>query len=43
MDPIAELEHPLAARRRALSYLEEVNALAKRPAWYDALVHDCTI
>ena len=30
------------ARRLLLSYLEELNALAERPRWYNALLHNCT-
>jgi hypothetical protein len=29
-------------RAMLLSYLEEVNELAERPAWYNALLHNCT-
>jgi hypothetical protein len=31
-----------AARRVLLRYLDEVDALAERPRWYNALTHNCT-
>jgi hypothetical protein len=37
------LRTPLTrARAMLLSYLEEVNELAERPRWYNALLHNCT-
>jgi hypothetical protein len=33
---------PEQARALLLDYLEEVNALARRPKWYNALTHNCT-
>ena len=33
---------PEVARALLLDYLESVNALHKTPAWYNALVHNCT-
>jgi hypothetical protein len=33
---------PALARRLLVSYLEEVDALARMPRWYNALTHNCT-
>jgi hypothetical protein len=33
---------PEQARLLLLDYLQEVNQLAKQPAWYNALTHNCT-
>ena len=33
---------PEAARTVLLDYLEEVNRIAGRPRWYNALTHNCT-
>ena len=33
---------PEAARAVLLDYLDEVNALAEEPAWYNAALHNCT-
>jgi hypothetical protein len=33
---------PELARRLLLSYLDEINELARTPRWYNALTHNCT-
>ncbi len=33
---------PAAARELLLSYLEKVDELAREPAWYNAVTHNCT-
>jgi hypothetical protein len=33
---------PQRARAVLLAYLEQVNALARKPRWYNALTHNCT-
>jgi hypothetical protein len=33
---------PAAARALLVSYLEEINRLAERPEWYNAITHNCT-
>jgi hypothetical protein len=33
---------PVLARRLLLSYLEQINALARIPRWYNALTQNCT-